>query len=192
VADCCECGDEPSGSCTTELVSCIITRPTQEHYRLHDKPLDSTFWKSPQVKQYNTDVWIVEVTEESDLFRLLQNYRKPRLQLCIQYGSSDHYHSKCSTVECVAVFIKFLKLSFGKKLSVFGQLTFCLSRFMSWMKAGFSASSPVSLCLANDATNWNLCVWPVLAGGEIVPAINGWTSDVLTTHTLILFLKDPS
>jgi hypothetical protein len=28
VAGCCECGDEPSGSCATELVSYIILLPT--------------------------------------------------------------------------------------------------------------------------------------------------------------------
>jgi hypothetical protein len=31
VADCCECGDEPSGSCATELVSCITFEIASRH-----------------------------------------------------------------------------------------------------------------------------------------------------------------
>jgi hypothetical protein len=37
VAGCCECGDEPSGSCATELVSCIhiiVTVENQTHVNL--------------------------------------------------------------------------------------------------------------------------------------------------------------
>jgi hypothetical protein len=29
MASCCECSDEPSGSCATELVTCIIAVPTR-------------------------------------------------------------------------------------------------------------------------------------------------------------------
>jgi hypothetical protein len=35
VAGCCECGDEPSGSCATELVITIFSLPTSSNKQKH-------------------------------------------------------------------------------------------------------------------------------------------------------------